>query len=108
MTTRLTRRGLFRGTSAAALGSVLLPWDLAQAQSPGGTLRVGMTASAVPLSNGCPDQGAEGHRFMGSRAPFRARNFDEYAAGLKANFVVLDAAERKARIIADAATRDMK
>ena len=24
-----------------------------------------MTASAVPLSNGCPDQGAEGHRFMG-------------------------------------------
>jgi ABC-type transport system substrate-binding protein len=66
MTTRLTRRGLFRSTSAAALGS-LLPWDLAQAQAqaPGGTLRVGMTASAIPLSNGCPDQGAEGHRFMG-------------------------------------------
>jgi len=45
---------------------------------------------------------AEGHRVMGSRRTFRARNFDEYAAGLKANFVVLDAAERKARIIADA------
>lgn len=24
-----------------------------------------MTAAAVPLSNGVPDQGAEGHRFMG-------------------------------------------
>jgi len=45
---------------------------------------------------------AEGHRVMGSRQTFRARNFDDYAAGLKANFVVLDAAERKARIIADA------
>ena len=45
---------------------------------------------------------AEGHRVMGSRQTFRARNFDDYAAGLKANFVVLDSAERKARIIADA------
>jgi len=44
----------------------------------------------------------EGHRVMGSRQAFRARNFDEYAAGLRANFVVLDVAERKARIIADA------
>jgi len=60
----ITRRGIIGGTAAAALGSVL-PWDLAQAQTPSGTLRVGMTASAVPLSNGCPDQGAEGHRFMG-------------------------------------------
>ena len=42
-----------------------LRWDLALAEEPGGTLRVGMTASAVPLSNGCPDQGAEGQRFMG-------------------------------------------
>ena len=44
----------------------------------------------------------EGHRVMGSRQAFRARNFEDYAAGLKANFVVLDPAERKARIIADA------
>ena len=43
-----------------------LPYDLAMAQgAPTTTLRVGMTASAVPLSNGVPDQGAEGHRFMG-------------------------------------------
>jgi glycyl-tRNA synthetase beta chain len=46
----------------------------------------------------------EGHRFMGSRAPFRARNFDDYAAGLKANGVVLDVEERKARILAGART----
>jgi hypothetical protein len=37
-----------------------LPYDVAMAQAaPGGTLRVGMTASAVPLPNGVPDQGAE-------------------------------------------------
>lgn len=46
----------------------------------------------------------EGHRFMGSRAPFRARHFDAYAAGLEANFVVLDPEERKARILEGART----
>ena len=46
----------------------------------------------------------EGHRFMGSRAPFRARHFDAYAAGLEANFVVLDPEERKARILEGAKT----
>ena len=50
---------------AAAIAPTALGWDLAQAETPGGVLRVGMTASAVPLSNGCPDQGAEGQRFMG-------------------------------------------
>ena len=59
----LSRRALL-GTGLAA---ATLPWDLAQAQTPaaGSTLRVGMTANAVPLANGVPDQGAEGHRFMG-------------------------------------------
>ena len=47
---------------------------------------------------------AEGHRFMGSRQPFRARTFDQYADGLKANFVVLDVSERKARILEGART----
>jgi glycyl-tRNA synthetase beta chain len=46
----------------------------------------------------------EGHRFMGTRQPFRARNFEAYAAGLEANFVVLDVAERKARIVKGAET----
>ena len=58
---RLSRRALFGAAAAAAL-----PYDLAMAQgAPGATLRVGMTASAIPLSNGVPDQGGEGHRFMG-------------------------------------------
>ena len=46
----------------------------------------------------------EGHRFMGSGRPFRARDFDAYAAGLAANFVVLDVEERKARILEGAKT----
>ena len=41
---------------------------------------------------------SQGHRFMGSRQAFRARTYEEYADGLQANFVVLDAKERKARI----------
>ncbi len=61
----LSRRHLLGG--GAALGAAaVLPYDLAMAQgAPTATLRVGMTASAVPLSNGVPDQGGEGHRFMG-------------------------------------------
>ncbi|QUD88085.1 glycine--tRNA ligase subunit beta [Phenylobacterium montanum] len=46
----------------------------------------------------------EGHRFMGDGKPFRARHFDDYAAGLAAHFVVLDPAERKARITQGAKT----
>jgi len=60
MPASLSRRSLLGAAGAAAL-----PWDLALAQAAGGTLRVGMTANAVPLSNGVPDQGAEGQRFMG-------------------------------------------
>jgi ABC-type transport system substrate-binding protein len=61
MSITIGRRGLLGGFAAATL-----PYDLALAQGgPTTTLRVGMTASAVPLSNGVPDQGAEGHRFMG-------------------------------------------
>jgi glycyl-tRNA synthetase beta chain len=42
---------------------------------------------------------SEGHRFMGSKQPFVARSFDAYAQALAADFVVLDARERKARIL---------
>lgn len=41
----------------------------------------------------------EGHRFMGEAGAFRARDFLEYREALTGHFVVLDAAERKARII---------
>ncbi|WP_454715723.1 glycine--tRNA ligase subunit beta [Caulobacter segnis] len=41
----------------------------------------------------------EGHRFMGDAQPFVAKDFDEYAAGLEAHYVVLDVEERKERIL---------
>jgi len=59
-----TRRGMLLGAPGVALAA-LTGFDPALAQTPTGVLRVAMTASAVPLSNGCPDQGAEGQRFMG-------------------------------------------
>jgi glycyl-tRNA synthetase beta chain len=46
---------------------------------------------------------SEGHRFMGSKRPFTARDFNDYAQKLAADFVVLDPAERKTRIL-DGAT----
>ena len=46
----------------------------------------------------------EGHRFMGANQPFRAKTFDQYADGLAAHFVVLEADERKARILHEART----
>ena len=46
----------------------------------------------------------QGHRFMGSRQAFQARTFEQYADGLAKTFVVLDAAERKARITQAAKT----
>ena len=49
----------------------------------------------------------EGHRFMGSKRPFAARSFADYARGLAADFVVLNPAERKARIL-DGATAAAK
>jgi glycyl-tRNA synthetase beta chain len=42
---------------------------------------------------------SEGHRFMGSKRPFTVRDFADYAKKLAADFVVLDPAERKARIL---------
>jgi glycyl-tRNA synthetase beta chain len=47
---------------------------------------------------------SEGHRFMGSAQPFKARDFDQYADGLGAHFVVLDPEERKERIMDAART----
>ncbi|MDP2355700.1 MAG: ABC transporter substrate-binding protein [Beijerinckiaceae bacterium] len=47
-------------TVAALAGSLFSSSVLAQ-----GTLRIGMTASDIPLTTGQPDQGGEGQRFMG-------------------------------------------
>ncbi|TPG49208.1 ABC transporter substrate-binding protein [Roseomonas nepalensis] len=60
---RTSRRALL----GAGLAGAALPWDMARAEAPagrGGTLRIGMTAAAVPLPNGQTDQGGEGQRFM--------------------------------------------
>jgi glycyl-tRNA synthetase beta chain len=46
----------------------------------------------------------QGHRFMGSKEPIRVRDFDQYQDGLARNFVVLDAEERKERIMDAART----
>ncbi len=51
----------FLKTCVAAAATLLLAGPaLAQ-----GTLRIGMTASDIPLTTGQPDQGGEGQRFMG-------------------------------------------
>ncbi|MCU0820199.1 MAG: ABC transporter substrate-binding protein [Beijerinckiaceae bacterium] len=47
---------------AAAIAAALLTATPALAQ---GTLRIGMTASDIPMTTGQPDQGGEGQRFMG-------------------------------------------
>ena len=47
---------------------------------------------------------SQGHRFMGSRQPFQARTFEQYAQRLAANFVVLDVEERRQRITESART----
>ncbi|AQR61286.1 glycine--tRNA ligase subunit beta [Brevundimonas sp. LM2] len=44
----------------------------------------------------------EGHRFMGSGRPFSVKDFADYRAKLEAEFVLLDAADRKLKILAAA------
>lgn len=41
----------------------------------------------------------EGHRFMGSGQPFTVKDFADYRAGLEREFVLLDAVDRRLRIL---------
>jgi glycyl-tRNA synthetase beta chain len=41
----------------------------------------------------------EGHRFMGSGQPLKVRSFEDYRTQMEANFVLLDQADRKLRIV---------
>src|SRR5690606_13895371 len=41
----------------------------------------------------------EGHRFMGAGQPFAVKDFADYRTKLERNFVLLDAADRKLRIL---------
>ncbi|MBI1199471.1 MAG: glycine--tRNA ligase subunit beta [Phenylobacterium sp.] len=60
----------------------------------------------VPLNVDGIESGdtTEGHRFMGSGQPFKARDFETYADKLAKHYVVLDPDERKARILDAART----
>lgn len=57
---RAVRRTILSGTTALVLTAVATGSALAA-----GTLRIGMTASDIPLTTGQTDQGGEGQRFMG-------------------------------------------
>ena len=48
------------------------------------------------------DAVSEGHRFLGSGAPFAASDFASYRRKLEAEYVLLDAADRKLRILEQA------
>jgi len=63
-------------------------------------------SEVVPLAIDGIEAGATtcGHRFM-APAPFAVTSFDDYEARLKRAFVILDAAERAARIEADIAAQ---
>ncbi len=62
----LDRRGLLIGSTAAATATFVNPLDLSRAYAQGSNvLRIGMTASDIPLPNGQTDQGGEGMRFIG-------------------------------------------
>ena len=54
-------RRLFIAAAIAAFPAMLAGPALAQ----GGTIRIGMTAADIPLTQGQPDQGFEGNRFTG-------------------------------------------
>jgi peptide/nickel transport system substrate-binding protein len=60
--------GLDLGMRTSLIGSLIFVSALASSAgqaSAQGTLRIGMTASDIPLTTGQPDQGGEGQRFMG-------------------------------------------
>ncbi|MFN3228688.1 MAG: glycine--tRNA ligase subunit beta, partial [Asticcacaulis sp.] len=60
--------------------------------------------AVVPLSvDGISaGQTTEGHRFMGAAEPFTVGDFADYQAKLRAHFVLLEAAERRALILQQA------
>ncbi|MFC5345922.1 glycine--tRNA ligase subunit beta [Brevundimonas staleyi] len=57
------------------------------------------------IADGSPDgqivsgDTTEGHRFMGAKRPLKIRDFADYRKQLEANYVVLDVADRKLKIL---------
>ena len=63
----------------------------------------GASASSSEAIGGIrSDAITEGHRFLGSGAPFAASDFASYRRKLEAEYVLLDAADRKLRILEQA------
>src|SRR6188508_3858662 len=57
---------MFRSTRIAVLALAVMAGGLSSGFAlASGTLRIGMTASDIPLTTGQTDQGGEGMRFMG-------------------------------------------
>src|SRR4029450_10773987 len=64
---RVTERRRFRMLSrrAALLSTAALPFGAPPKPQPQQTLRIAMTVADIPATDGAPDQGTEGIRFMG-------------------------------------------
>jgi ABC-type transport system substrate-binding protein len=64
---RVTERRRFRMLSrrAALLSTAALPFVASAQAQPQQTLRIAMTVADIPATDGAPDQGTEGIRFMG-------------------------------------------
>ncbi len=92
----MMRKLLLGAVGAAAIGAAFAGSAYAQ-----GTLRVGMTASDIPLTTGQTDQGGEGMRFMGYTVYDALINWDLSSAtkasdltpGLATNWTI-DAADK--------------
>lgn len=84
-----TRRRLLATTQAAALGTVapFTSVDLAPAQTPGGTLRIGIAAASALLPKGQSNQGGEGQRFLGHTVFDRLAFWDLSRADAPSRFV---------------------
>src|SRR3546814_171341 len=65
MTTKKLSSGKLPSRLLRLLGAAVLTAGLAGPALAQGTLRIGMTASDIPLTTGQTDQGGEGMRFMG-------------------------------------------
>ena len=70
---RMRNMKIKSGLTALLLLAAMTTADRAQAQ---GTLRIGMTASDIPLTTGQTDNGGEGQRFLGFTAYDGLVNWD--------------------------------
>ena len=72
----------------------------------GGVVPFAITDGSPELGGRAPGiesgDATEGHRFLGTGRPLKIRDFDDYRRQLQENFVLLDPADRKVRILEQA------